>query len=72
MERHGMLIGDYVKVDKDATAEEIEKAKEKVVESLCNEIHRIAKERDDFFIIHNVDDGKTIAAKFELPTVKSI
>ena len=72
MEKHGILIGDYVKVDKAATAEEIAKAKENVIDSLCNLIHKIAKESDDLFIIKDAEDGKTIATKLELTTVKSI
>jgi hypothetical protein len=71
---HGYLGGYYVKVANNATEEEINKAKEDVVDAICCDIRRIASERDDFFIIKEADDCQynTIAAKFELPTVKSI
>ena len=78
--KHGMIGGYYVEIPFKATEEELEKAKDFVVEALCNQIREIAKEREDFFIIKTgerfpgLDNEKvtTVAAKFELPTVKSI
>ena len=75
---HGFLGGNYVGIPGVASEEEIALMKEKVVEEVCNEIRRIAKEREDFFIIKTgarfpgLDDSihTTVAAKFVLPTVK--
>lgn len=71
---HGYRGGYYVKIADNATEDEIQKAKEDVVDVICSEIRRIALEKEDFFIIKDASDGcgKTVAAKFELPTVKSI
>ena len=71
------LGGCFVKVHGEASAEEIARMKEKVVEDVCNEIRKIANERDDFFIVKVGKDFiscdeivTTVAAKYLLPTVK--
>ena len=76
--KHGMLCGYYVEVQGEVSEEEITRAKELVVEEICNQIREIAREREDFFIIKNgarfpgLDEEivTTVGAKFELPTVK--
>lgn len=75
---HGYLGGCYVSVDGVATEEEIARMKEHVVEEMINEIRKIAKTREDFFIIKTGERFPglfdeivtTVAVKFELPTVK--
>lgn len=71
---HGYIGGYYVEIADNATEDEIKKAKEHVVDVICSDIRRIASESEDFFIIKEalVGCGKTVAAKFELPSVKSI
>ena len=67
----GSEYGHFVALEGDTTEEDIAKAKQEVVEHLCETIRDIAKKRDDFFIIKNMPfrKGKTVAAKFILPTV---
>jgi hypothetical protein len=75
---HGYMGGYYLKTEGEASDEEIALMKDTVVEEICNEIRKIAKERDDFFIIKRganlpgLDDTivTTVAAKYILPTVK--
>ena len=77
---HGYLGGSYRMTEGEASEEEIALMKDVVVEEICNEIRKIAKERDDFFIIKTgarfpgIDEAVVtiVSAKFELPTVKSI
>ena len=76
---HGYLGGSYRMTEGEASEEEIALMKDTLVEEICNEIRKIAKERDDFFIIKvgarfpGVDEEivTTVGAKFELPTVKA-
>lgn len=76
---HGYLGGCYVSVDGVATEEAISRMKERVVEEMINEIRRIAKTREDFFIIKTGERFPglsdeivtTVAVKFELPTVRN-
>lgn len=71
--------GHYVMTPGEATEEEIALMKEQVVEKICNDIRKIAKEREDFFIIKtdarfpglNDEIATTVGAKFILPTVKA-
>ena len=68
--RPGSQYGTYVTIDGEVTEEKLAKAKEQVVEDVCNIIRDIAKERDDFFIIKQLGDTATVAHKFILPTVE--
>lgn len=67
----GSEFGHFVLIEGTPTEEDIDKAKQEVVEHLCATIRDIAKGRDDFFIIKNApfEKGVTVAAKFILPTV---
>ena len=73
----GYMGGAYLMTKGNASEEEIAFMKEKVVEDVCNEIRKIAKEREDFFIIKagprvpGLDDEivTTVGAKYLLPTV---
>ena len=75
----GFLGGYYLKTEGEASDEEIAMMKEAVVEGMCEEIRKIAREREDFFIIKKganfpgLDDTTitTVAAKYILPTVKN-
>lgn len=67
---NGSMFGTYVKIDGNVTEEKLAKAKEMLVEEVCEIIKEIAKKRDDFFIIKTTDDGGSVAHKFILPTVE--
>lgn len=75
--KHGYTGGSYRMTKGEASEEEISRMKEAVVEEICAEIRRIAKEREDFFIIKSgarfpgLDESiaTTVGAKFVLPTV---
>ena len=66
---NGSMFGTYVKIDGNVTEEKLAKAKEMLVEEVCEIIKEIAKKRDDFFIIKATDIGGSVAHKFILPTV---
>ena len=76
---HGYLGGSYRMAEGKASEEEIALMKVAVVEEICNEIRKIAKERDDFFIVKqgerfpglSNEEMTTVGAKFQLPTVKT-
>lgn len=65
--------GFAVMKEGEASAEEIEEAKEIILDYLCDCIRNVAKRKpDEFFIIKNPDEmsgKKTVGAKFILPTV---
>ena len=71
------LGGYYLCADGEASDEEIAKAKEAVVDEICNQIREIAKTRDDFFIVKKgerfpgLDNTiiTTVGAKYILPTI---
>lgn len=67
------LYGVAVTTEGDVTPEEIEKAKEMVLEEVIKCIRDIAKRKpDEFFIIHTpneTSDTSSVGAKFALPTV---
>ena len=61
-------LGDWVQIDKDCSEEEVAKAKEEVIEKVCNKLRQLAKDIPDMpFIVktspENYDtqeDGKDI------------
>lgn len=76
----GYVFGNYEATDRIPSTEEIEKAKERVVEKLCEEIRKLSKEYpEEFFIIHDAADFPfpigntvmTIGAKLIAPTIKN-
>ncbi len=76
----GYLGGCYFAIEGEASEEEIAKMKEAVVERMCEDIRKIAREREDFFIIKKgaifpgLDNTikTTVAAKYILPTVEKV
>lgn len=75
----GYLGGCYLATEGEASEEEIARMKEAVVEQMCEDIRKLAREREDFFIIKKNGervpglDGNiitTVAVKYLLPTVK--
>lgn len=73
----GYLGGCYLATEGEASEEEIARMKEAVVEQMCEDIRKLARERKDFFIIKNgerlpgLDNTiTTVAVKYMLPTVK--
>lgn len=75
----GYLGGCYLSIEGEASEEEIARMKEAVVEQMCEDIRKLAREREDFFIIKKgerfpgLDNTiiTTVAAKYILPTVKN-
>ena len=66
-------FGCYVELDEPPIEEELRVSKQIVVELLCDEIKRLAKEEpDQFFMLYrNCPEGKmTLGAKLVAPTVK--
>lgn len=69
------LYGVAVTTDGDANLEEIERAKEMVLERIIEEIRDVGKRKpDEFFIIHTPSNNPTVnmssvGAKYALPTV---
>lgn len=72
MEKDITLFGDYVELNKNHTEEELMSAREKVIESVCNEIRRLAKETPEKVFIEKDStlrtDIKTVACKVEIIT----
>lgn len=70
MEKNNTLFGDYVELNKNHTEEELMNAREKVIESVCNEIRRLAKEAPEKVFIEKDSmlrfDIKTVACKVEI------
>ena len=71
-----MLIGCYYEIKGEATEEVIADIKKKVVNQLCRDIRKIAKENDDLFIVKTLphlllsEITTTVGVKVELPTIK--
>lgn len=65
----GAMYGDYLRIEGDATEEEIAEVKKLLVRQACGLIEAIAEDRDDFFIIKNNGDNTTIAYKFFIPSI---
>lgn len=73
-----MYFGNYVAFDKVPTKEEIDEAREKIVERLCDEIRCLSKEYpEEFFIVKDVSQFPidkivmTIGAKLDAPTIQN-
>lgn len=73
-----MIIGDFCALPFIPTEQEIEKAKDAIVKSLCNAIVRLSKEYpEEFFITKDVSEFPvdnsvlTIGAKLILPTISN-
>ena len=75
--RKGYLGGGYLMTEGNASEDELAQMKERLIEDVCAEIRKVAKEHDDFFIIKTGEKFPgldntivtTVAAKFILPTV---
>lgn len=66
----GTMYGDYVKIEGEITENKLTKAKKLLVKQICQMIEDIAENREDFFIIKEMEDGfTTVGCKFILPTV---
>ena len=65
----GTQYGTYAMITGEVTEEKIAKAKEVVVDDVCRIIREIANERDDFFIVKEINGVTSVAHKFILPTV---
>ena len=65
----GSQYGDFISLGDKVTKEELAEAKRLLVEQACGVIRDIAKERDDFFIIKEIDGKTTVGWKIFLPTV---
>ena len=72
----GTLYGMFVRVEGKCTAEQLEDAKETLVNRVCDAIREIAAKNDDFFIIKDSssmpifeEEYTSVACKFFLPTV---
>ena len=65
----GTQYGTYVLVEGEVTKEKLAKAKELVVEKICEMIKEIANKSEEFFIVKTSDDVTSVAHKFILPTV---
>ena len=70
MEKNNALFGDYVVIDRNHTEEELMTARDKVVELICGEIRRLAKEAPEKVFIEKelMNDTKTVACKVEIIT----
>ena len=68
---HGYMGGYYYRIEGKPSAELLVIFKDKVVKKICDQISEIAENCEDFFIIKEYEGGKTVGAKFELPTVKA-
>jgi hypothetical protein len=68
---HGYMGGYYYRIEGKPSAEMLAIFKDKVVKKICDQISKIAENCEDFFIIKEYEGGKTVGAKFELPTVKA-
>ena len=72
MEKDNILFGDYVELNKNHTEEELLSAREEVIEKVCNEIRRLAKEAPEKVFIEKDSklrtDIKTVACKVEIIT----
>ena len=70
MGKNSTMFGDYVELNKNHTEEELMIAREKVIESVCNEIRRLAKETPEKVFIEKDSrlrsDIKTVACKVEI------
>ena len=65
------LFGDYVELNKNHTEEELMVARETLVDLVCNEIRRLAKEAPEKVFIEKdciIPDVKTVACKVEIIT----
>lgn len=65
----GVMYGDYLRIEGEATKEKIAEAKKLLVVQACGLIEALAEHRDDFFIIKNNGDNTTIAYKFFIPSL---
>jgi hypothetical protein len=76
------LVGDYVKLGKGATEEDLENAREQAIEKLCEAIRKVAKETPELVFIEKSypeDDivpeelrgGKTVGCKAEIIAPRS-
>lgn len=65
----GTQYGTYATISGFPTDEKIARAKELVVDDVCRIIREVANERDDFFIIKELDGITSVGHKFFLPTV---
>ena len=72
MKKDITLFGDYVELNKNHTEEELMSAREKVIEMVCNEIRRLARETPERVFIEKDSrlktDIKTVACKVEIIT----
>ncbi|MEE0968153.1 MAG: hypothetical protein U0M06_02115 [Clostridia bacterium] len=68
---HGYMGGYYYRIEGKPSDELLEIFKEKVVKKICDQISDVAEKCEDFFIIKEYEGGKTVGAKFVLPTVKA-
>jgi hypothetical protein len=66
----GTMFGALAYIKGEATEEKLAKAKEIVVDEVCEIIRKIARERDDFFIIKSFEEKTSVGHKFFLPTVE--
>ena len=66
---NGSLYGDYILLKGEVTEEELAKTKELLVDQMCDVIRKAAKEKEEFFIIKEVDGGTSVGWKFHLPHV---
>lgn len=68
----GTLAGDYVLLKKDYTEEDLEKAREEVIEKVCDAIRKVAKETPELVFIEkhfpakNTEWSKTVACKVDI------
>lgn len=65
----GTQYGAYSLIEGEITTEKLAKAKEFVVEEICEMIREIANKSEEFFIVKTSDDVTSVAHKFFLPTV---
>jgi hypothetical protein len=72
-----MIFGNYVGFDREPSKEEIKRARETVVERLCDEVRRLSEEcSDEFFIektgsVEGIDLVYTVGAKLDAITILS-
>jgi hypothetical protein len=76
--KRGYLGGCYFATEGEVSEKEIAMMKEAVIDKVCEDIRKIAREKEDFFIIKKgerfpgLDNTimTTVAAKYMLPTVE--
>ena len=59
-------FGTYATIGGEVTEEKLIRAKLAVLEQLCHMMRKAASD-DDFFIIKNMGEGTTVAARFAIP-----